>query len=80
VLIEVYAAGLNPFDEILRNSYSAYLFPAVFPLYLGNDFSGVVVDVGEDCELFKKGDEVYGMPPMNRFGSLLNILSFKRNI
>ena len=60
VLIEVYAAGVNPVDWKLRAGYLQQMMLLKFPATLGGDFSGVIVDVGEDVSAFKKGDEVYG--------------------
>lgn len=56
LLVEVYAAGVNPIDWKIREGY----IPLKFPATLGGDFSGVVADVGEDVLGFKKGLEVYG--------------------
>src|SRR3972149_2414019 len=56
LLVEVYAAGVNPIDWKIREGY----IPLKFPATLGGDFSGVVADVGEGVSGFKKGDEVYG--------------------
>jgi alcohol dehydrogenase len=46
-----------------------------FPLILGNDFSGVVVKVGERVNTFKPGDEVYGRPRKNRIGTLAEFIA-----
>jgi len=56
LLVEVYAAGVNPIDWKIREGY----IPLKFPATLGGDFSGVVVDIGEGVSGFKKGFEVYG--------------------
>ncbi len=56
LLVEVYAAGVNPIDWKIREGY----IPLKFPATLGGDFSGVVADVGEGVSGFKKGFEVYG--------------------
>ena len=56
ILVEVYAAGVNPVDWKIREGY----IPLKFPVILGGDFSGVVADVGEGVSGFKKGLEVYG--------------------
>ena len=56
LLVEVYAAGVNPIDWKIREGY----IPLKFPATLGGDFSGVVADVGEGVPGFKKGFEVYG--------------------
>jgi alcohol dehydrogenase len=60
LLIEVYAAGVNPVDWKIREGYRQKMFPLQFPVTLGGDFSGVVTEVGEGVSGFKKGDEVYG--------------------
>lgn len=56
ILVEVYAAGVNPIDWKIREGY----IPLKFPVTLGGDFSGVVAEVGESVSGFKKGLEVYG--------------------
>jgi NADPH:quinone reductase-like Zn-dependent oxidoreductase len=60
VLVEVFAAGVNPFDWKLREGYMAEMAPLEFPITLGGDFSGTVRGVGEDVAGFGPGDEVYG--------------------
>lgn len=66
VLVEVYAAGINPIDWKVRAGYLKEFVPLSFPATLGGDFSGVVVEVGEGITNFKVGDEVYGQ------GGILN--------
>ncbi len=56
ILVEIYAAGVNPIDWKIREGY----IPLQFPATLGGDFSGVVADIGEGVSGFKKGFEVYG--------------------
>lgn len=42
-----------------------------FPIILGRDFSGTIVDMGmEASEYFNLGDEVYGTPKVTRDGTL----------
>jgi alcohol dehydrogenase len=60
VLIEVYAASLNPWDTIVREGYLRDVMPLEFPLTLGGDMAGVVVGVGSEITDFKPGDRVYG--------------------
>lgn len=61
VLVEIYAAGVNPVDWKIREGYLKEMMPLVFPATLGSDFSGVVTEVGEGVTNVKQGDEVYGM-------------------
>lgn len=60
VLVEVSAAGLNPVDNAIKAGYMKDIVPLQFPITLGGDFSGIVVEVGEGVSNFKKGDKVYG--------------------
>lgn len=69
VLIEVYAASLNPFDYKLRLGYMKEMIPLKFPVIIGGDFSGVVMEIGEGVLDFKVGDEVYGQSLIVNGGS-----------
>src|SRR5262245_39730784 len=59
VLVRVTAAGVAPWDALIRKGQSKVSGPP--PLTLGSDLSGVVEAVGADVTLFKIGDEVYGV-------------------
>jgi alcohol dehydrogenase len=60
VLVEVHAAGVNPFDWKVRAGFMKDFIPINFPATLGGDFSGVVAEVGEGVNTVKVGDKVYG--------------------
>ena len=60
VLVEVYSAGLNPIDVKIRKGEMKPLLNFKFPLILGTDFSGKVVEAGSQIKKFKVGDDVYG--------------------
>ena len=60
ILIQVKAAGVNPFDWKVQQGYMKDFIPLKLPIVLGGDFAGVVVEVGASVSDFKKGDEVYG--------------------
>lgn len=70
VLIEVHAASVNPRDWLMREG--RYVFRHLmrgFPLILGSDVSGVVVEVGSRVKRFQPGDRVFGMQtPLGRMG------------
>jgi NADPH:quinone reductase-like Zn-dependent oxidoreductase len=70
VLIEVHAASVNPRDWLLREG--RYVFRHLmrgFPLILGSDVSGVVVESGSGATRFRPGDAVFGMQtPLGRMG------------
>lgn len=69
VLVKVYAAGINPVDWKMREGYLQKISPLQFPATLGGDFSGIIVEVGENVTSFKKGDEVYGQASVLNGGS-----------
>lgn len=56
ILIEVYAAGVNPVDWKVRSG----MMQIPLPITLGGDLSGVIVEIGSGVSDFKKGDAVYG--------------------
>src|SRR5581483_2563220 len=59
VLVRVSAAGVAPWDALIREGKSKVSPPP--PLTLGSDLSGVVETVGAGVTDFKTGDEVYGV-------------------
>lgn len=59
VLVRVAAAGVGPWDAIIREGNSKVSPPP--PLTLGSDLSGVLEAVGPGVSQFKRGDEVYGV-------------------
>lgn len=60
VLVEVYAASLNPFDTVVREGYMKDMIPLTFPVTLGGDIAGLVAQVGSGVTGFAVGDSVYG--------------------
>jgi alcohol dehydrogenase len=60
VLVEVKAAGFNPFDLKLRAGMMKDFIPLTFPVVFGGDVAGVVTAVGDGVKEYVVGDEVYG--------------------
>jgi NADPH:quinone reductase-like Zn-dependent oxidoreductase len=58
VLVEIRAAGVGPWDALIREGQSST--NPKLPVILGSDLAGVVRDVGSESSAFKPGDEVYG--------------------
>ncbi|MGD9566703.1 MAG: zinc-binding dehydrogenase, partial [Sedimentibacter sp.] len=58
-LVKVVASSLNPFEIKLRSGLLPEFVPP-FPAILNSDVSGIVVKIGENVELLRPGDEVYG--------------------
>ena len=69
LLVRVYAASVNPVDIKTREGKLKTLFKYRFPLVLGNDLSGVVVDTGSGVTRFKQGDEIYARVDKDRIGT-----------
>uniref|UniRef100_A0A8D2IPI8 NAD(P)H oxidoreductase RTN4IP1, mitochondrial n=1 Tax=Varanus komodoensis TaxID=61221 RepID=A0A8D2IPI8_VARKO len=75
VVIKVHAASLNPIDVNMRSGYGAAALRLKrdplriamkgneFPLTLGRDVSGVVMECGLDVSYFRPGDEVWAAVP-----------------
>jgi NADPH:quinone reductase-like Zn-dependent oxidoreductase len=59
VLVNVYAASVNPIDRIIAMGHMASMLTA--PMTLGTDFAGEVVAVGDGVNHVKAGDAVFGM-------------------
>lgn len=75
VLVEIYAASLNPIDFKIRDGKLKMLLKYNMPLVLGNDFSGKVVKVGKNVKKFNVGDEVYGRPRKSKIGTFAKFLA-----
>ncbi len=69
VLIEVKAAGVNPLDNMIIRGDVKLVTPYHFPLTLGNECSGIIVQVGQEVRDFAIGDRVFTRLPTNRIGA-----------
>ncbi|MEO8445593.1 MAG: alcohol dehydrogenase catalytic domain-containing protein [Gammaproteobacteria bacterium] len=59
VLIAVHAASVNPIDWKIPGAQMAARYGSTFPMVLGFDASGVVVEAGPGVTAFAAGDEVF---------------------
>lgn len=81
ILVKVLAASVNNIDVRMRGGYGKMALNALrrgpnlmannseFPLVLGRDFSGIVVETGQNVKKFKPGDEVWGALSAARQGT-----------
>ncbi|MDE3134490.1 MAG: NADP-dependent oxidoreductase [Acidobacteriota bacterium] len=60
MVVRVRATGINPFEAKLRSGVYEGAIPVSFPAAQGNDFAGVVEQLGANVEGFAVGDEVFG--------------------
>jgi len=58
LLVRVKAAGVGPWDALVREGKSGIQQP--LPLILGSELSGIVDTVGASVSGFTRGDELYG--------------------
>ncbi|XP_062326180.1 reticulon-4-interacting protein 1 homolog, mitochondrial [Osmerus eperlanus] len=91
VIVKVHAAGLNPIDVSMRGGYGAATLAmkrdplnlnqtgSEFPLILGRDVSGVIMECGLDVAYFKEGDEVWAAIPPWKQGSLAEFVVLSAN-
>lgn len=81
VLIRVHAASINPIDyKLMGGILSIVSFLHKWPLITGFDVSGVVVQTGSSCKLFKAGDKVYAKSPFPKCGALAEYIAIDEDI
>ncbi|XP_019940706.1 reticulon-4-interacting protein 1 homolog, mitochondrial [Paralichthys olivaceus] len=91
VIVKVCAAGLNPLDVSMRGGYGAATLSmkrdplnikqtgSEFPLTLGRDVSGVIMECGLDVKYFREKDEVWAAIPPWKQGSLAEFVVLSAN-
>ncbi|MBF2014801.1 MAG: NAD(P)-dependent alcohol dehydrogenase [Rivularia sp. T60_A2020_040] len=60
LLVKVHAAAVNPVDWKIREGMLKIITGNKFPMILGFDLAGVVVEVGSQVSGFQVGDQIYG--------------------
>lgn len=69
VLVKVTATSINPIDWKLREGYLKQMFPWSFPIILGWDVAGEIVEVGQKVKDYHVGDRIFARPETTRFGT-----------
>ena len=87
VLVKVRAAGVNPIDWKIRAGYMKQRMPVQFPLTMGQDFAGEVVERGKQVREFNTGQRVFGfaqgtyseyaVAPVSTIAAIPDSLSFE---
>jgi NADPH:quinone reductase-like Zn-dependent oxidoreductase len=80
LLIKVYATSVNPVDWKVMQGKNNERYGIELPITMGWDVSGVVEATGGNVHLFKKGDEVYCRPDINKNGSFAAYIVVKEDI
>ncbi|OXL82105.1 alcohol dehydrogenase [Paenibacillus sp. SSG-1] len=60
VLVRVQTAGVMPIDAKVRSGSVPYAQSHPFPIIPGNEFAGIIDEVGDGVSEFARGDEVIG--------------------
>jgi NADPH:quinone reductase-like Zn-dependent oxidoreductase len=61
VLVKVAATSVNPIDWKIRKGYLKDVMPLRFPVILGRDVAGEIVETGADVSKWKPGQKVMGL-------------------
>ena len=69
VLVRIHTAAVNPLDNMIMRGEVKLITPYALPLVMGNEFSGVVEEVGANVTGFAVGDRVYGRMPLGKIGA-----------
>ncbi|GMA47775.1 NADP-dependent oxidoreductase [Tetragenococcus muriaticus] len=80
VLVSVQATSINPIDWKLREGYLQQKYPWDFPIVLGWDVAGVIVDVGQEVTNWQVGDKVFARPQTTRFGTYADYTIVNENL
>ena len=69
VLVKIRTAGVNPLDNMIIRGEVRMIAPYRFPLVMGNEFVGVIEQVGGNVSRFQPGERVYGRMELKRIGA-----------
>ena len=75
VLVKVRAAGINPLDNMISRREVKMIVPYKLPLTAGNEFVGIVEELGEEVSGFDVGDRVFARLPLARIGAFAEYLA-----
>jgi alcohol dehydrogenase len=79
ILVRVHAASVNPVDFKLRDGKFRLLRRYRFPLILGHDCAGEVVQIGEEVTRFKAGDRIFSRPGNGRIGTFAEFIAIDQS-
>lgn len=75
VLVEIHSASVNQLDSKLKSGEFKLLLPYKFPLILGHDVAGIVVEVGSKVKNFQVGDEIFSRVPDFHIGAFAEYIA-----
>lgn len=79
VLVEIHSASVNQLDNKLKSGEFKMMLPYKFPLILGHDVAGIVVEVGSKVKKFKVGDLIFSRLPDFQIGAFAEYIAINEN-
>lgn len=79
ILVEVSVAGVNPLDNLIAHGELKLVVPYELPQIMGNEFVGIVKQVGQNVKAFKAGDRVFGRMPLAKIGAFATHLTVEQS-
>ncbi|MCR1894255.1 NADP-dependent oxidoreductase [Lactobacillus rodentium] len=79
LLVEVLNAGVNPLDNLIAHGELKLVVPYKLPQTMGNEFVGLVKQVGSKVTDFKVGDRIFARNPLDNIGAFAGELVIKQD-
>lgn len=80
VLLELHATSINPIDWKVRAGYLKEMLHFEFPIILGWDAAGIIVEIGKNVNDYKIGDRVFTRPATTRLGTYAEYIAVDENL
>lgn len=80
VLVEIHATSINPIDWKVRAGYLKDMLPFEFPITLGWDASGIIVEKGSNVTNFEVGERVFTRPATTNQGTYAEYVAVEENL
>ncbi len=75
VLVRVRTAGVNILDNQIIRGKASMIVPITEPFIQGNEFAGVIEELGRGVKGFSVGDRVFGRMPFQQLGAFADYVA-----
>ncbi|MDY4561984.1 MAG: NADP-dependent oxidoreductase [Peptostreptococcus porci] len=75
VLIKILAAAVNPLDNMISRGEVKMIVPYKLPVVAGNEFVGIVEQVGTEVSKYNVNDRVFARLPLEKIGAFAEFVS-----
>lgn len=79
VLIKVAYAALNPLEILVAQGSLKLLYKHTFPLTLGSECSGIIVQCGKNVHEFAQGDRICAYLPLHKMGAFAEYVALHKD-